>query len=153
MPDDAAAMNSLAWSLATASEDMRRPERAVELARRAVELKPNSGRLHNTLGQACYRAGDWNASIAALDNSMDLRRGGDSFDWFFLAMAHWQLGHADEAGQWYDRAVEWMETNQPQNDELLRIRTEAAALLKVQARQEASISEHSASPIPNGDEL
>ena len=62
---------------------------------------------------AHYRAGDWKAAIAALDKSMQLRKGGDSFDWFFLAMAHWQLGNKDEARKWYDQAVEWMEKNQP----------------------------------------
>ena len=44
-------------------------------------------------------------------------------------MAHWQLGDKDEAGQWYDRAVEWMEQNQPGNGELARFRAEAAELL------------------------
>ena len=54
---------------------------------------------------AHYRAGDWKASLTALEKSMELRKGGDSFDWFFLAMAHWQLGEKDEAREWYDRAV------------------------------------------------
>jgi hypothetical protein len=61
---------------------------------------------------------------------MELRKGGDSFDWFFLAMAHWQLGNQDQARQWYDQAVAWMEKNQPQNEELLRFRAEAEELIK-----------------------
>ena len=44
---------------------------------------------------------------------MDLRNGGDSFDWFFLAMAHWRLGEKDKAREWYERAVQWMDKNQP----------------------------------------
>ena len=37
-----------------------------------------------------------------------MQAGGSSFDWFFLAMAHWRLGDKDEARMWFDRAVEWM---------------------------------------------
>ena len=57
---------------------------------------------------------------------MELRKGGDSFDWFLLAMSHWQLGDKEEARTWYDRAVEWMDKNQPENEELRRFRAEAA---------------------------
>ena len=46
-------------------------------------------------------------------------------------MAHWQLGHKEEARKWYDQAVGWMETNNPRNEELLRFRAEAAELLKI----------------------
>ena len=46
-------------------------------------------------------------------------------------MAHWQLGHKDEARTWYDKAVEWMDKNQPKNEELLRFRDEAAKLLGI----------------------
>ena len=80
---------------------------------------------------AQYRAGEWQAAIEALEKSMELRKGGDAVDWFFLAMAHWQLGHKDEARKWYDKAVEWMDKNQPKNEELLRFRAEAAELLGI----------------------
>jgi hypothetical protein len=63
---------------------------------------------------------------------MALRKGGDSFAWFFLAMAHWQRGDKKQARQWYDTAVRWMEKNKPQDDELRRFRAEAAALLGVE---------------------
>jgi hypothetical protein len=58
---------------------------------------------------------------------MKLRKGGDCTDCFFLAMAHWQLGEKPRARSWYDKAVPWMEKNQPKNEELIRFRTEAAA--------------------------
>ena len=45
---------------------------------------------------------------------------------FFLAAARWQLGEKDKARHWFDRAVEWMEKNQPNNEELRRIRAELA---------------------------
>jgi len=61
------------------------------------------------------------------------RHGGDSFDWFVLAMAHGKSGREDEAQKWYDRAVAWMGTNQPGNAELRRFHAEAADVLQVSA--------------------
>jgi eukaryotic-like serine/threonine-protein kinase len=100
-----------------------------------VELNPQNGGYVNTLGVAYYRTGDWKAAIAALEKSMELRKGGDSLDWFFLAMAHWQLGNKDEARRWYDKAVKWMEEHAPKNVELTRFRAEAAELLGVRDHQ------------------
>ena len=54
---------------------------------------------------------------------------GNSFDFFFLAMAHWQLGEKEQARQWNDKAVAWMDKNTPKDEELLRFRAEAEALL------------------------
>ena len=119
-------LNNLAWPLATSADPkLRDPARAVELAKKAVELKPKEGSCWNTLGVAHYRAGDWGAAVAALEKSGELRQGGDSFDWFFLAMAHWQLGDNEQARNWYDQAVQWMEKNKPEDEELRRFRAEA----------------------------
>src|SRR5262249_50094745 len=123
------ALASLAWALATDPVATRRdPGRAVNLAKEAVELNPQGARSYNTLGVALYRAERWKVSVATLEKSMEFRKGGDSFDWFFLAMAHWQLGEKDTARGWYDRAVRWMDKNQPNNEELLRFRAEAVEL-------------------------
>ncbi len=83
------------------------------------------------MGVAYYRAGKWQAAIKALTRSMELRNGGDSFDWFFLAMTHEKEGRKDEARKWYDQAARWMDKNQSKNEELNRIRAEAAALLGI----------------------
>ncbi|HEY7427792.1 MAG TPA: tetratricopeptide repeat protein [Gemmataceae bacterium] len=123
--------NKAAWFLATCADPkFRDPGRAVELAKKATELVPKEGTYWTTLGVANYRAGNWKAALEVLDKSMQLRKGGDSFDWFFLAMAHWQRGEKDKSRQRYDQAVQWMEKNQPKNDELRRFQAEAAELLK-----------------------
>jgi serine/threonine protein kinase/tetratricopeptide (TPR) repeat protein len=130
-PDILASMDSLARLLATSADSkVRNPSRAVALASKAVELGPKSGHFWNTLGAAHYRAGAWEAAIAALNRSMKLRKGGDSFDWFFLAMAHWRLGDKVQARKWYDRAIQWMEKNVPRNEELRRFRAEAGELMR-----------------------
>jgi WD40 repeat protein len=132
-PKDAATVNDLAWLLATCPDaKFRDPGRSLELAQKIVRLTPWQGNAWNTLGVAHYRAGDWKAAVAALEKSMELRKGGDGADWFVLAMAHWQLSDKKDARTWYDRAVRWMEKNQPKNEELGRFRMEAEELLKIE---------------------
>jgi tetratricopeptide (TPR) repeat protein len=131
-PQNLRTLNNLAWLLATCPDlKLRDPKRAVELAKEAVEMAPKDGMCWNTLGAASYRAGDWKAAVAALEKSMELRQGGDSFDWFFFAMAQFQLGEKDTARQWYDKAVVCMEKNQSKNEELARFRAEAEEMLGV----------------------
>jgi tetratricopeptide (TPR) repeat protein len=133
-PDNAEAWNNLAWFLATGPDPSRRdPRRAVELGKRAVELAPKNGACWNTLGAALYRAENWDGAIAALEKSIAVQ-GDNSFDGFFLAMAHWQRGQRDEARRLYDRAVRWMQASKPNDNELHRFRAEAAALLQVEER-------------------
>jgi serine/threonine protein kinase/TPR repeat protein len=129
---DGLRLNNLAWKLvAEPSPELRDPQSAVMLAEHAVEKSPPVDGCWNTLGLAYCRAGDWYGALAALEKSMELRDGGDSFDWFFLAMAHHQLGHKEEARKWNEQAVEWMERNAPGHEELRRFRAEAAELLGV----------------------
>jgi serine/threonine protein kinase len=131
-PDTLQSMNNLAWFLATCSESqLRNPARAVRLASKATQRAAGQGTFWNTLGVARYRAGEWKGALEAIDRSMKLRKGGDSFDWIFAAMAHWQLGEKEQARKWYERAMRWMEKNRPKGPELDRFRHEAAELLGV----------------------
>jgi tetratricopeptide (TPR) repeat protein len=135
-PSSATANNNAAWLLATCPEPkFRDPDRAVALAKKATELAAKEGTFWNTLGTAQYRAGDSKAAIAAFEKSMELRKGGDSFDWFFLAMAHRQLGDKEKAHTWFNRAVEWMDKHEPMDEELRRFRGEAAELLAVKKKK------------------
>jgi uncharacterized protein HemY len=90
--------------------------------------------MFNTLGAACYRSGDWNSARVALEKSMELRGGGDSYDWFLLAMAHWHLGNKEDALRWHHQAVEWMETHELPEEALRRFRAEAGVLLGVKTK-------------------
>ena len=51
-------------------------------------------------------------------------------------MAHWQVGNKEEARRWYDKAVEWMEKNKPDDEELRRFRAEAAELLGIPEKRQ-----------------
>lgn len=126
---DAQSLNRFAWYLATVSQpELRDPDRAVELAKRAAEMKPTDRPIWNTLGAAEYRAGEWKKSIVALEKSMELRGGGgDAYDWYFLAMAHWKLGQKAEALSYFEKAVAWSE--RANDKDLGRLKKEAAELL------------------------
>jgi tetratricopeptide (TPR) repeat protein len=139
-PDGALkALNDLAWFLATCPDvRFRDPARAVELAKKAIELAPKSGTRWNTVGVAHYRAGNWQAAVSALEKSIALSKGHHyCIDAFFLAMAYWQQGRKDEARNCYGKAVEWMQKNKPQDEELLRFRAEAQQLLGIGEKPKA----------------
>src|SRR5262249_40471881 len=117
----------------------RNPARAVQAAKKAVELAPGDSWAWQMLGWAHYRAGAWQASIGALEKSVDLQKspkGGDPWQWFFLAMAHWHLDHKEQARKWYDRAVKWMDKNAPRHEELSRFRAEADGLMGANGKKE-----------------
>ena len=110
---------------------LRDGPRAVEAAKKAIALAPNVGNFWNTLGVAYYRAGDWKIAATTLEKSIEVRAGGGSDDYFFLTMAHWQLGDKDKARHWYAKAIEWMKRHNPDDEELTRFRAAAKALLGV----------------------
>jgi eukaryotic-like serine/threonine-protein kinase len=122
--------NALAWLLANCPDPaLRDSAQALRLAKEAVEQAPKMGDYPNTLGAAYYRVGGWQKAVGALNESMKLRQGGDPTDWFFLAMAHWRLGDKDKGRTWHQKAVEWMDKQQSQDEELRQFRAESAQLL------------------------
>jgi hypothetical protein len=97
-----------------------------------VDTKSHNGR--GTIRVDLLLQDDWKAATDAPTQSMELRKGGDSNDWFFLAMAHWHLGDKPQACSWYEKAVPWMDKNQPKDEELIRFRAEAAAFMGVKEK-------------------
>ncbi len=145
-------MNNVAWALvASADPAARNTGRALELAKKMVELVPDEDAFWGTLAVAHYRAGDWKAAVAALEMQIELQKGGNSFDFVFLAMAHWQLGHKDEARRWYAQAVEWTEKNNTDNEGLRGFRAEAAELLGITEPQSATSPQPLENEVPNTD--
>ena len=91
-PEYAPHHNNLAWVLATAPDERTRDtEGAVRHARRAVELVPAAWS-KSTLGVALYRAGDFEAALAELDESIELGDDETASSWLFRAMALHRLG-------------------------------------------------------------
>jgi tetratricopeptide (TPR) repeat protein len=139
-PESASALNNLAWLLAVCPElQLRDAKRAVELANKAVKLAPRNASFWNTLGTTQFRAALWQDAISALKRSeeIDPRSFAFGHNSFFLAMSHCQLGQNDEARDWYDQAVKWIEENRASLEkdgrahELRRFRVEADEFLGI----------------------
>jgi Tfp pilus assembly protein PilF len=134
-PDDAAVNNEVAWFLVTVPEPrFRDSAEAVRRARKDVTASPEEGNYWNTLGVARYRAGDHKGAVADLEKSVLLQQGGDSFDWFILAMANWRLGDHVKARRWYHKAENWLRQHPSQNATLRLLRGEAEGLLGIASK-------------------
>jgi eukaryotic-like serine/threonine-protein kinase len=131
-PESAKFQGALAWFLATCPvPQFRDANRAVEAAKRALQRDPASTIAWSALGIAHYRGGAWQAALEALTKAYDLSGGGNSAEWFFIAMVHWQRGNKEEARRWYQQAVDWMQKHQPGDPDWPRFRAEAAELLGI----------------------
>jgi tetratricopeptide (TPR) repeat protein len=123
--------------------EVRNPAQALEHATIAVQKRPDDAKFLVMLGRACYRIGDYAAAVDALEKSVALVDG-PANKRFFLAMAHWRLGHEEEARRRYDEGVGLAENYKCTYEDLRRVRAEAAELLGVGEKEEAN--EPSAAP-------
>ena len=130
-PADAEAHNSLAWAMTSVASQTTPFEiaRAIDSAKKAVELQPGQWMYWNTLGVAAFRAGDWKLAAESLEKSIDLNNGGGAIDFFFLAMTRWHQGKPKEARDLFDRGATYVQHN-PGDAELRRFRIEAELLLR-----------------------
>ncbi len=130
-PESCEANNGLAWYLTTCADAKRRDlDSAIKLAQKAVDLAEprRAGLCWNSLGAAYYYSDRWKKAIEAFEKASE-----SDFDnahnFVFLAMCHWKLGNKDQARAWYEKTVAQMKNNQVNEDNLLRFRAEADALL------------------------
>jgi tetratricopeptide (TPR) repeat protein len=126
--------NSLAWNLTKKFPSRAALDRALKLSARAVELTPGREIFLNTQGVVLYRLGRFVEAVTCLEKSLAAGGGKfDGFDLFFLSMAHYHLGHNEQARECRDRAVHWVEQQKnlaPDHaKELADFRAEAEAVL------------------------
>ena len=99
-------------------------------------LPPSAGHYWRYLALAQYRSQQWQAAANSIQQAMDLRQGGDAFDWLLLAMSQWQLGQKDAALEKYAQAQEAIKTGKPLFYEYLgvmavqRLQKEAEVLME-----------------------
>ena len=127
------AFNKLAWRLVTCPDpDERKPDQAVELAKKAVELCPNNVNCWNTLGTAQYRAGHWKPSAIAFE---EVRRLGKT-PTFILAMAQWQLGEKETVRRSFQETLDEVNKDFPDDQQLRGMQAEAEKLMGITEQQQ-----------------
>jgi serine/threonine protein kinase len=131
-PNNVQDANELAWFLAVcADQGFRNPARAVSIAQKTTKQIPQNSSFWTTLGVAQYRDGQWQEAVNTLEKSIALGRGGNSSDWLFRAMAHWQLGEKEAARSWFDKADKELKKFEYPPQEESRWLAEAADVLKI----------------------
>jgi hypothetical protein len=102
--------NRLAWCCVRFREGPGDILGPLKLAEQAVAASPQVASWLNTLGAALYRAGRDADAIGKLQDGIKSRNDeGTASDWLFLALAHYRLGHADEAKKWLTKAQQWID--------------------------------------------
>jgi tetratricopeptide (TPR) repeat protein len=107
----------------------RNPEEALKLARKGVKEAPDVATNYNTLGLAEYRNGLYEQAITTLKKSIEMNKGTDPSDFFFLAMALQKRGDLTEADRIFERGAEVARKSPPSEWEWTMLWGEAAELL------------------------
>ncbi|UCD76562.1 MAG: protein kinase [Phycisphaerales bacterium] len=106
---------------------------ALEAAQRADDLAPNDSGIIRTLGTAQYRAGNYDEAVLTLTRADSLAveagRGSIPANWAIIAMAHHQLGDAEQAQTALQRARTLMTDPTASDEECHAFFREAEALL------------------------
>jgi tetratricopeptide (TPR) repeat protein len=145
------ALGNKGWDLANCADaKLRDFKRAMEVSKKAVEVAPRSALAWQYLGWVQYRAGNWKASIEALETSCKLQNPGDCEQWIVMSLAQWKLAnekdlpeeerarHKAEARRWYDQAAKQIDSGGATGSlgEAIRaFRAEAAELLGVKEKK------------------
>ena len=89
------------------------PARIVRLAENVLAKSTRNHWHVNQLGVALYRAGRFEKAVERLTEATELSpdpyRSDMLHTWFYLAMAHHRLGHADLARRWLDKGMQGTE--------------------------------------------
>jgi WD40 repeat protein/serine/threonine protein kinase/Tfp pilus assembly protein PilF len=98
------------WTCTLSANCGTDPARIVHLAEKSLaELPGDHGRV-NQLGAALYRAGRFEDAVKVLNEATALSVKPYQTEmlhtWFYLAMVHHRLGHAEPARRWLEKAVQ-----------------------------------------------
>jgi tetratricopeptide (TPR) repeat protein len=98
------------WTCVLAPNAVGDPMALANGAEKAVGKEPKDLMTANLLGAALYRAGRYDEAARQLTRASGMDPGPVRtnliYTWFFLAMTHHRLGHAPQARQWLDKAIQ-----------------------------------------------
>jgi eukaryotic-like serine/threonine-protein kinase len=106
---------------------------AIRLTRQTTDWEPEQSAGWRALGVAYYRMGDNQTAAQALEKALELDRGEEPLDLFFLAATDHLRGNADQAHRRFAEAVRLMDQSKDrdadQKAERERVRNEVAGVL------------------------
>jgi len=149
--DDPGVCHWVAWSCVLAPNAVEDFNRVVELGECAVEKGGKTDQNLGALGAVLYRAGRFEEAVRKLsDLATEWEQGAElptqtspAYTWFFLAMAHHQLDHADESQKYFELALE--RANQEMTGTAGWNRKMTLQLLQAEAQSLLGVSERSSS--------
>ena len=100
-PDQPYVLNYLGYSWVDQGVNL---DRAREMIKRAVALRPNDGYIIDSLGWVLYRLGEYEDSVRELERAVELRPE-DPIINDHLGDAYWRVGRGDEASFQWRRAL------------------------------------------------
>jgi WD40 repeat protein len=107
-PEDPHGTNNTVYTCVLSPDAVTDFDVLVQLAEKANAKRPKDWYYLDTLGAVLYRAGRCEDAIRTYDEACALHaKGGNSCNWYVMAMAHHRLGHAEEARRLLSKAVEW----------------------------------------------
>lgn len=139
-PDQPDVLNYLGYSLV---EQNRRMDEALEMIRTAVEARPNSGHIVDSLGWALYRLGDFDGAVDALERAVALEPNISVIN-DHLGDALWMVGRRMEARFQWRRALSF-ETESPE--------AEARIVRKLDVGLDQVLEDEAADAVEAGESL
>ena len=115
-PDHAAALNFIGYSWAEANLNL---EKALAYILRAIELNPENGFIHDSLGWVYYRLGEFDKAIAALKKALALAPE-DAPIYEHLGDVYQEGGQVQDALKAYSDALLYSKEDDPLEKERLR---------------------------------
>jgi tetratricopeptide (TPR) repeat protein len=120
------ALSAAAWVLvANPIESARRPNQALELARKAYKQAPDSAEVCRTLGLALMRKGEGTVAVEFLLRARKLYRQRDKITDLILAMAYADSNRSSYGRREYLLACKQIDALREHSEDLDRIRAEA----------------------------
>jgi tetratricopeptide (TPR) repeat protein len=113
-PDDPDLLNYLGYSWIDRGEHL--PE-AIAMVQKAVEARPQSGAMLDSLGWGYYRQGDYKTAVAKLEQAVELEPGDPDVNGH-LGDAYWRIGRQVEARYQWQRVLS-LEPDEKQKAEAL----------------------------------
>jgi tetratricopeptide (TPR) repeat protein len=100
-PEQPQVLNYLGYSWVDKNLNL---DEAMDMIRRAVELRPNDGYIVDSLGWAHYRLGQFDDAVVELERAIELRAGDPTIN-DHLGDVYWRVGRKVEAVYQWNRAL------------------------------------------------